>query len=101
MPGAETAIVAIGLMAGVTYATRFGGAWFVQRAALPASTRRFIEALGMTLLAALTAPAAVSGDPALIAGVVAAGLVAGLLRRPLASMALAVATTAGLRAIGL
>jgi len=34
-------------------------------------------------------------------GVVAAGLVAGLLRRPLASMALAVATTAGLRAIGL
>lgn len=101
MPGPEIAIAAIGVMALVTYATRFGGAWFVQRAELPATTRRFIEALGMTLLAALVAPVAVSGDAALVAGVVVAGLAAGVLRRPLASMVLAVATTAGCRAIGL
>lgn len=101
MPRTDAAVIAIGVMALVTYATRFGGAWFVQQAELPPMIRRYIEVLGMTLLAALVAPVAVSNDGALIAGVIVAGVAAGVWRRPLASMALAVATTACLRALAL
>lgn len=97
MPGAEMTAIAITLMALTTYVARVLGVWLLAGRALPPLTQRFLQHLGVGMIAALVVPSAINGDKARLLGVViAAGLMI-VIRKPILCLALGVILTAVLR----
>ena len=75
MPDAPAALLAIGLMCVVTYATRVGGYLLASRLTDSPKLRRTLEVLPGCAIAGVLAPAAVRGDVIELAALAVTGIV--------------------------
>jgi uncharacterized membrane protein len=91
-------LVAILVMAAVTYATRAGGYMIMRWLPFSARAKEFLGHVPAAVIGALVAPALASGDPALLAGVGAAFAVKLLVRHDLAAVGAGMAVAALVRA---
>ena len=99
MPGVDVALLAIAGMTAVTYATRAGGLWLMDRLPFSPRAEAFLRYLSGSVLVALVVPAALQkGGPAL-AAVAAAAMLMLLTRRTLPALVLGVAVGAAWRAM--
>ena len=94
-------LITILLMAGVTLLTRWGGVWVMAYVPVNANIRRFIEAMSGSVLVAILAPLALTGDLAARAALATTALVVLWLKRPLLAISCGIIAAALLRQSGL
>ena len=88
------ALVVLALMAAVTYLTRAGGVWAINRVTITPRVEAVLDATTGATLVALIAPAAVDGDVGARAALAVAAATMVVTRRPLLAVAAGVATAA-------
>lgn len=88
----STAVLAIGGMALVTYATRVGGLWLLGRVTLTPRVEAWLERVPGAVLAAIVAPAALSAGVPGVLALLAAVLVMARTRNLLLALIAGVAT---------
>lgn len=89
--------VAIGVMAVVTLATRWGGVYVMSLMPMSHRVRQFISAMSASVLVALLAPMAVQGDIGARAALATTGFVMLVLKKPLPAIAAGMLAAAALR----
>ncbi|MGH3089402.1 MAG: AzlD family protein [Rubrobacteraceae bacterium] len=94
-------LLAIVLMALVTYATRAGGLWIAGRLELSERAEVFLEQIPGAILISLVAPVVVAGGPAAWFATLAAALVAWRTGSLLGAMVVGVGVVLALRTVGL
>ncbi|HYG86029.1 MAG TPA: AzlD domain-containing protein [Azospirillum sp.] len=99
MPGADLALLAIGGMALVTYATRAGGLWLMVHVPLSPRIEAFLRYLSGSVLVALVVPAALQEGSAAWVAIAAAVLVMLATRRTVLAMVVGVLLAAAYRAM--
>ena len=87
----------MGLIAALTLLTRTAGYWLGQRLRASAGAARILELLPCSVLGAIIAPSAISGDVARLLGTLAAAALSLATRRTLLAIFGGVALTAALR----
>jgi uncharacterized membrane protein len=87
-------LLAIVIMALVTYLTRAGGVFVMARVPIGPRVERFINAMAGSVLVAVITPMAVHGDGGARMALVATAAVMLLLRKPLPAIAAGVLTAA-------
>src|SRR5687768_10102464 len=97
MPQDSLGFLLIGLIAAVTLLTRTAGYWLGQRLRASAGAARVLELLPCSVLGAIIAPSAISGDPARLLGTLAAAALYLITRRTLMAICGGVILTAVLR----
>jgi uncharacterized membrane protein len=95
----STTLLAIVLMALVTYATRAGGLWLASRLDLSERAEIFLDQIPGAILISLVAPVVITGGPA--AWAAAAALVAWRTGSLLGAMVVGVACILALRSLGI
>ena len=90
-------ILVLGLVAAVTLLTRTAGYWLGQRLHASAGAARILELLPCSVLGAIIAPSAISGDIARLIGTLAAAALYLATRRTLLAIFGGVVLTAALR----
>ncbi|MET3354733.1 AzlD domain-containing protein [Xanthobacter autotrophicus] len=93
-------LAAICVMALATAFNRSAGFFLMRLIPVTPRVRRVLDCLPGAVLVALLAPGAVHGDAAMLAGLGAAFLAAKFTRSDLLAVVAAMATAAGLRALG-
>ncbi len=96
-----TAIVAILLLAAVTFATRIGGVWIMSFVTISPRIEAFLSAMATSVLVAIVVPATVAGTHRLWLAVAAAVLVTVATRSYLAGMIAGVALAAVAKLFGM
>lgn len=91
------ALVTVFVMAVVTLATRWGGVYVMSFVPISDPVRRFIQAMSSSVLVALLAPLAVTGDDGARLALLATTAVMLLLRKPLPAIACGILAAALLR----
>ncbi len=99
-PIAYSTYLAIGGMALVTMFTRLAGYWMMGRVTLTPRTRRMLEALPGSVVAALVVPVMLKEGSAAIVAMAAVVLVMIWRRNEFIALATGLAIAAGLRALG-
>jgi len=97
----STTLLAIVLMALVTYATRAGGLWLASRLDLSERAEIFLDQIPGAILISLVAPVVITGGPAAWAAAAAAALVAWRTGSLLGAMVVGVACILALRSLGI
>ncbi|WP_416884940.1 AzlD family protein [Marinospirillum sp.] len=99
LPSLTQSLMAIGLMAGVTLVTRFGGLWIMHWVPLHPRVEGFIQGMSGSVLIALILPMAIEGDTAARLALLLTAAVMLLWRRPLLAIAAGLLLTASWRAV--
>ncbi len=94
-------LLAIAGMALMTYVMRVGGFWLMGRVTLTGRTRRMLEALPGSVVAAIVLPVMASGGPAAFLAVGAVVLSMLVRRNEFIAIGLGLAVAIGARAAGL
>lgn len=92
-------LVAIVLMAAVTYATRAGGLWLASRLDLSGRTEVFLEQIPGAILISLVAPVVVAGGPPMWVAAAAVAVVAWRTGSLLGAMVVGVGIVVALRSV--
>lgn len=96
-PSGWGTLLIIAVMSTVTLATRWGGVFVMSFVPLGRRVRRFIAAMSGSVLVALLAPLAVSGDGGARLAFAATAIVMLLLKKPLPAIACGIVTAAVFR----
>ncbi len=97
----STTLLAIVLMALVTYATRAGGLWLASRLDLSERAEAFLEQIPGAILVSLVAPVVVAGGPAAWVSASLVALVAWRTGSLLGAMVVGVGAILALRSFGI
>jgi uncharacterized membrane protein len=92
-------LVALAVMATVTYATRISGVWSINLVRPSARLTQALDAATGAVLLAIVAPAAADGDIASQIAIVTSVAVMVITRKPLLAVTVGVVVTALLRAV--